>query len=206
MDDTELRHQLERSRQLGFLGPGPVETHLRHADGFVELLSSLEPGAWMDLGSGGGIPGLVVGVRVPTSTITLVDANERRVAFLRDAIRRLGLDDRLSAVVGRAEVLAHDPALRERFDVVMARSFGPPAVLAECAVGFLTIGGRLLVSEPQHTTDRWPIDGLAMLDLEPLATHAYDRTRIQELRRRGETDLTAIPRSVGVPGRRPLFT
>src|SRR5213075_776546 len=89
--------------------------------------------------------------------------------FLRRAVGRLGLVDRVLVHCGRAEVLGRDPRLRTTQGTVVARSFGPPARTAECAAPFLGVGGRLVVSEPPTGADRWPADGLALVGLRPLA-------------------------------------
>lgn len=203
--EPSLSAVLERSRSLGLLGPGDVDAHVRHAGGFVELLRHLDHGTTvLDLGSGGGVPGLVLIAILPHLRITLLDASERRVAFLRDAVRQLDAGDRVEVVGGRAEDLARRNDLRAGFDVVVARSFGAPAVTAECAAGFLRVGGRLLVSEPGSSADRWPEPELEQLGLCPGPMYQYPGVTIRELQR-DASDRPEVPRRVGVPGRRPLF-
>jgi 16S rRNA (guanine527-N7)-methyltransferase len=155
---------LDDARRIGLLGPDPVERHIAHSEAWTE---ALEPASFLDLGSGAGIPGLVVALRWPAVHGLLLDGQLRRAAWLRTAIVRLGLSDRVEVIEGRAEELAHAPALREQFPLVLARGFGPPAATAECGSGFLGIGGRLTVSEPPGgAADRWPGDGLQRLGLE----------------------------------------
>lgn len=199
--DDELREVLERSKQLGFLGPGDIDAHLHHASGFVELVST---GSVLDLGSGGGLPGLILARRCPALDLTLLDSNERRVAFLRGAVRALGYAHRVDVVLGRAERLAWQEGLREQFDAVTARSFGAPAVTGECAVGFLKRGGRLLVSEPPTSPDRWPREQLALIGLAPGRSFSFATATIRELIRL-DTPIDGVPRAVGVPARHPLF-
>ena len=206
---------LAAGRELGFVGPGPVEPHLAHAmafarvvtracavaracagtdersnarglletrrsragappaadayrnkaveastsyatspttpvDGSDAVLEAEPPGpGWvLDLGSGGGLPGLVLALEWPQTTVTLLDAQQRRTAFLADAVRRLGVTTRVQVVEGRAESLGRGAELRGRVDVVVARAFGRPAVTAECAAPFLRADGILVVSEP----------------------------------------------------------
>lgn len=195
---------LERSRELGFLGPGAVTFHVEHALGFV---AHVDPATRvMDLGSGGGLPGLVLLRECPDlEELVLLDAMERRGAFLRWALEELGAPSSTRVVVGRAEQAARQPELRGRFDLVVARSFGRPAVTAECAVGFLSgRGARLLVSEPPDQDDgRWPTEGLEQLGLEPGQRHSSGPA-LQELRAVRSTD-ARWPRRDGVPSKRPLF-
>jgi 16S rRNA (guanine527-N7)-methyltransferase len=149
------------------LGPGPVAEHIEHARGLAASVGPFE-GRFLDLGSGGGIPGLVLAVAWPAARASLLDARARACAALEAARADLGLETRIEVVCGRAEALARDADHRERYDLVVARGFGPPAVTAECAVGFLTPGGRLLVTEPPDPDPgRWPATGLARLGLGP---------------------------------------
>ena len=93
---------------------------------------------------------------------------------------------------------------REQFDVAVARSFGNPAVTAECVAAFLRLDARLFVSEPKGSEDRWPAEGLAVLGLVPGRTHDFTTTTIRELCR-CEVGLVDVPRPVGVPAKRPRF-
>lgn len=82
------------------------------------------------------------------------------------AIGLLGIGARATFRRGEAALLARDPDLAGAFDLVVARAFGPPAVTAECATGFLALGSRLVVSEPEVPDPaRWPAAPLARLGL-----------------------------------------
>lgn len=198
---------LERSRELGFLGPGPVAGHVDHAQEFARGVD-VPPERFLDLGSGGGVPGLVLASVWPDADVVLLDAGERRCAFLTEAVHELGWSVRARVVRGRAEEAGHLPDLRAAFDLVVARGFGPPAVTAECGAPFLHVGGRLVVSEPpadagQQQPQRWPEAGIAGLGLAPLREwrepfhyRAFVLDRLCPER---------FPRRVGVPAKRPLF-
>ena len=207
---------LQRSHDLGLLGPGSVDPHVRHAGAFSALIPL---GARMlDLGSGGGVPGLVVAVERLDLDVVLLDAGARRIAFLRWAVRQLDLGDRVAVAHGRAETLGHDPGLRETFDVVVARSFAAPAATAECASGFLRVGGVALVSEPPAddvgddestksegtTAPRWSRSGLAQLGLRDDGYVATVDATIRVLTKMTVSP-AASPRTAGIPERRPLF-
>ncbi len=207
---TLLHELLREARALGFLGPGPLEPQLRHAEGFVAIalrLSSGGPARLVDLGSGGGLPGLVVAVEWADATLDLVEANGRRAAFLRRAVERLGLVHRVTVLEERAEVCGRVPGLRTGFDGVLARSFGRPAVLAECAAPLLKVGGWLLVSEPPRSdddlADRWPVDPLRQLGLEPSEV-LHDSFEYRVLVQ-AQACPDRFPRRNGVPAKKPLF-
>ena len=157
-----LRTVLEDAQRVGLLGPGPVERHVGHAEAWAEAIA---PGRFLDLGSGAGIPGLVLALAWPTVAGALLDGQTRRTAWLRTAVARLDLADRISVVEGRAEDLGHDPALREQFEVVVARGFAAPPATAECGAAFAAVGGILTVSEPPDHPDRWPVEALARVGL-----------------------------------------
>lgn len=200
-----LLEVLEDSRTAGFLGPGPIEAHVEHAQVFLDAGDLT--GQVMDLGSGGGLPGLVLALARPATEFTLLDAMERRCRFLTAAIDRLELGDRVAVVCGRAEELAHSAELRGRYQAVVSRSFGAPAVTAECAVGFLAgPGAKLLVSEPPSSDpQRWPADGLELLGLRVGPRVVRPGGSVQVLERTGAELPPRLPRRVGVPAKRPLF-
>lgn len=137
----------------------------------------------------------------PATEWTLLDANERRTAFLEQAVAALGLGARVSVCRGRAEVAAHDPTFRQRFDLVVARGFGPPAVTAECATGFLQVNGLLVVSEPPESEPgRWPAAMLEELGL----TDEGARGAVRCLRQQRPAP-ESVPRRTGLPAKRPLW-
>jgi 16S rRNA (guanine527-N7)-methyltransferase len=157
---------LDEGRRRGFLGPDQEPAAVaRHAAGFAPALGGA--GRIVDLGSGGGVPGLVLAIVLPSARLALVDSSVSRTDWLHRLVHRLGLEDRVRVVTARAEVLGHDPAWRETQDAVVARSFAPPLVVAECATAFLRLGGRLVVSEPpvDRRRERWPAEELDELGL-----------------------------------------
>ena len=163
-----VERALAEARALGFLGPGPLEHHEVSADTFAAALGSVAAGASiLDLGSGGGVPGLLLADRFDDVRWVLLDNNRRRTSFLARAVADLGWGGRVDVVRAAAEDAGRDPRYRAQFDAVVSRSFGPPAATAECAAAFLRRGGRLLVAEPPTVDDaRWPEPGLAELGLE----------------------------------------
>ena len=143
----------------------------------------------------------------PEATGCLLDAQQRRCAFLEQAIARLGLGHRVTVACGRAEALARDPVLRHGFDLVVARSFVRPAVTAECAAGFLRSGGSLVVTEPpdsQSSGPRWPAAGLAVLGFGSAERVRRGETAAVRMRL-VETADDRYPRREGIPAKRPLW-
>jgi 16S rRNA (guanine527-N7)-methyltransferase len=213
----ELDRVLQEAQALGFFGPGSLALQRHHAAGYTQIARQAAqdaPGGVLtpvlDLGSGGGLPGLVVALEWPEARLTLLDANQRRTEFLSAAVVTLGLSDRVRVVTARAEEAGRDPELRGAFTGVMARSFGAPAVLAECAAPFLSVGGWLIVSDPPGDplatvpdADRWPEEPLREFGLEvgdPVAAEF----RYQVLHQVAPCP-ERFPRRNGVPSKRPLF-
>lgn len=206
---TTLLTVLEEARQLGFLGPGPVEPHLDHARAFA-VVAGDAPDRALDLGAGGGLPGLVLAAEFwPETTWVFVDAQKKRTDFLRDAVDDLRLDDRVEVLTERAEVVGRDPGHRGAYDLVVSRSFGPPAVTLECAAPLLRVGGAFVVSEPPTAPaePRWPVAGLDLLGCAPAEESVigddpgYHFVRIVQDTQAADR----FPRRVGIPAKRPLF-
>lgn len=115
----------------------------RHIVDSAQLFLFLPPGSrtWLDLGSGGGLPGLVVAIvareKAPDLHVTLVESDTRKAAFLRIAANDLGIDARIE--VTRAEALSPMNA-----DVVSARAFAPLPDLLDLAERHMAPGGHAL--------------------------------------------------------------
>jgi 16S rRNA (guanine527-N7)-methyltransferase len=196
---------LERARDLGYLGPGPVEDHITHALGFAVQVPNA-PRRALDLGSGGGVPGLALATLAwPVTAWTLLDASARRCAFLTTAVAELGMTSRVAVIHGRAEDYGRAADLRGRADLVVARSFGSPSVTAECGAPLLAVGGHLVVSEPPDggSEGRWPGGGLDELGLERAGSVDAAASYAVFVARRPCPD--RFPRRPGVPSKRPLW-
>jgi 16S rRNA (guanine527-N7)-methyltransferase len=199
-----LARVLGEAQRRGFLGPGPVEAHVAQAEALAELLAP-SPERFLDLGSGGGVPGLVLALTWPGAEAALLEANRRRATFLRTAVAELGLTDRAMVVAARAEDAARDPRHRARYPLVVARAFGPPAVTAECATGFLAAGGTLAVTEPpEDDPTRWPAEALTELGFTSAEFRRNEATGAALLRHPAAPD-ARWPRRDGLPTKGPLW-
>jgi 16S rRNA (guanine527-N7)-methyltransferase len=200
---------LRRSADRGFLGGMTIPDQVDHALGFafaVEECLETAPLSVLDLGTGGGIPGLILMALWPDARVVLLDANERRTEFLRAEVLALPPRAEVEVVRGRAEELARNESLREQFAVVVSRSFGAPPLTAECGSAFIEIGGLLVTSEPPDAQpERWPQEGIGQLSLTKGADVRFaGRFNYQILKKSGALPET-FPRRVGIPAKRPLF-
>jgi 16S rRNA (guanine527-N7)-methyltransferase len=199
--DPALADVLERSKSVGFLGPGPIEDHVAHAALFGRALGSADC-RFADIGAGGGVPGLPMLMATPGLTGVLIDSSQKRCSFLVWALAELGLNDRAEVWCGRAEEIGREDRARQRFDVVVARGFGPPAITVECAAPLLVDGGRIVVSEPPVRRS-WPEDALAEMGLRQRPTTADDQAGVVVFERVGPLP-DRLPRPTKQL-RRPLF-
>ncbi len=124
----------------GLLGPREVprlwDRHLLNCAVVAELIEQRR-GTLVDLGSGAGLPGLVLAMVLPDTAVTLLEPMERRCRFLTECVTELGLAN-VSVLRGRAE----DVTIRT--DVVTARAVAPLPRLAELAMGVVRPGGMVL--------------------------------------------------------------
>ncbi len=147
-------------RRRGGIGRGPVEASVAHSLQFVgAIVGRAGGGRLIDLGSGGGLPGLVIAVARPDLAVTLVERRAKRADLLQYGARALGLADRVTVVAGDVQsVIQHSPGA---WDIVTARSFGAPSVVLTSADALLAASGWLVVAEPPDEPDRWPAASLA---------------------------------------------
>jgi 16S rRNA (guanine527-N7)-methyltransferase len=112
----------------------------------------------LDLGSGAGVPGLPLKIVNSQMKVTLVESRQRRVSFLRAAVRELGIADTTIANV-RLSAKSIPQELRSRFDAVVMRCAGDPAQMLPVARKLLHSGGMVVVSGPprisETRTDPW---------------------------------------------------
>jgi 16S rRNA (guanine527-N7)-methyltransferase len=171
------------------------------------------PGARvMDLGSGGGIPGVILAIAFPDRTFSLLDATGKKVAFLRDCIDELALTN-AEAVHGRAEELAHQFDWRSAFDVVTARAVTSLSALLELGLPFIRQKGWMLLPKGADIDDELRIGRKAAGKLGGTITEAsflpqvgsLVDTRLVLVRKDAPTP-GSFPRRAGLPARSPLGT
>lgn len=196
--DSALAEVLRRSRAVGFLGPGPIDTHIEHADLFGRTIGPAGC-RFADIGAGGGVPGLPMLVSNPAWSAVLIDASQKRCSFLVWAIAELDLGGRAEVWCGRAEDIGRQERAREQFDAVVARGFGPPSTTIECATPLVRPAGQVIISEPPEKRI-WPPEELAEIGVRQL-----DSGRGVALFERFGDLREDLPRVTKQLQRRPLF-
>jgi 16S rRNA (guanine527-N7)-methyltransferase len=183
--------------------------HLLDALSALPLLDALAPRRALDLGSGGGVPGIVLALARPDVSWTLVDSVGRKADAMRGFVEALGLRD--VAVIGeRAEVLGRDAGYRERLDVVVARACAPLPVLAEYALPLIQVGGALVAWKRAVSPDELRAGRAAAAQLgggdpevQPAGIPALGDHQFVVVRKVGSTP-DRYPRRPGQPAKRPL--
>lgn len=182
---------------------------LRLLDRIHELTATDAPRI-MDLGSGGGIPGVVLAIAIPDASFMLLDATGKKVAFLQDCVDALGLTH-VRAVHGRAEELAHQLEWRGAFDLVTARAVTSLSALLELGLPFVRVNGWLALPKGPDIDDELKIATRAARKLGGSIAEAsflpqvgsLVETRLVLVRKESPTP-GRFPRRAGLPARAPL--
>jgi 16S rRNA (guanine527-N7)-methyltransferase len=143
----------------------------RHVEESLAVLEAMTPAVgWrvVDIGAGGGIPGLVVAVMRPDLAVTLVEADRRKAGFLVHVAGLLDLDN-VTIAARRAEEMGRDPEHRARYDAVISRAAAPPPLLVELAMPMMRAGASLwaLVSDAPAAAAGLTGDEVGAVAVEP---------------------------------------
>lgn len=157
---AELLH-MEGSRQNVTAVDEPDVIWVRHFLDAAYLSGRIpKEASVIDIGTGGGIPGIPLAILRSDLQITLLDSELRKIEFCREAAKQIGIA--VHAVSARAEELAHEPAYREQFDCAVSRAMAAGSMLTELAVPFVKTGGRLIAMKGRsYTAETEPFDSAA---------------------------------------------
>jgi 16S rRNA (guanine527-N7)-methyltransferase len=175
------------------------------------LHSPAAPLQLVDVGTGGGFPGLVLAIALPQARLTLVDSVGRKAAAVQAMAASLGLDQRVVVRCERAELSGRSRDCRGRFDWALARAVAAAPVVAEYLVPLLRPGGQALLYRGQWSAEDQQAMERAVLPLRA----ELRRVERQELPSgRGVRHAVVVaatglcpqlyPRPVGVPAKLPL--
>jgi 16S rRNA (guanine527-N7)-methyltransferase len=192
-------------------GVGRADLTERHLPEALEVASVLHSrgnvSPLVDVGSGGGLPGIPIAIVLPEVSVTLVEATAKKAAFLVDAARSLRMAN-VNVVNARAEEVARSDAHRESYATVTARAVAPLATLLELTLPFLEIGGVLAAVKGSRARAEIAESGVALDTLggeveEVMPSGVSPNVTIVLVRKKKSTP-PEFPRRDGMPKKRPL--
>lgn len=190
LDDMNQRHLPEALRAIAVL----------ESEG-LGLLPAI------DIGSGGGLPGIPLAIARPSAEVTLLEATAKKARFLEQAAADLGLAN-VTVLHARAEEAGRDPAHRGHYRLATARAVAPLPILLELALPLLTVGGALAaIKGSRHPEEiaasRAALDELGGSVVGTFTLGVPGEARLVLVRKERETP-DRYPRRTGIPAKRPL--
>lgn len=174
-------------------------------------LAELPAGARViDIGTGGGLPGMPIAIARPDLQVWLLDGTGKKVRFLEETIRTLGLTH-VQAVQARAEDLGHDPQHREQYDAVTNRAMGAMSIVLEYGLPLLKVDGFMLAMKgPKAEQElRDAGDALEKLGAGPIEVFdayppSFENDLVVVVVPKDRRTPRLYPRLAGLPKRSPL--
>lgn len=164
----------------------------------------------IDIGTGAGFPGIPVAIALPQTTVTLLDSTRKKIAFLHNLTKELGLDN-TRPLVGRSEEVGQQKQHREAYDLTLIRAVGEASVCAEYALPLLKLGGVAVLYRGHWTQEDTEALEKAVKKLGGILTSIEEfKTPFSESQRHciylRKIALTPaeFPRPIGVPNQQPL--
>jgi 16S rRNA (guanine527-N7)-methyltransferase len=152
---TEL---LERNKTINLISRRDEDTvWLRHVLASVSILFQFRfspESSILDLGTGGGLPGIPIAILDPTLRVTLLDSITKKITAVRDILEEVKVDN-VSTIMGRAEEIGRLPEHSHKFDYVLSRAVGPVVDLVKW--------GKLLLNHRTQPVDA-PPSGREVID------------------------------------------
>ena len=164
----------------------------------------------IDIGSGAGFLGVALKVAFPEITVELLDSVGKKTAFLYHLIASLGLDG-VVVHTGRAEVLGHEPGMREAFDLALVRGVAKLPLLLEYALPFCRLGGKVVawkhgalereLAGAAHALDEL---GGKLAGVYPVKLEGLTDNRVVVAFEKVTPTPERYSRRTGIPAKRPL--
>ncbi len=190
-----------------------ITKHFVDSLSLVKILPELNKGAALqiiDVGTGGGFPGIPLKIAFPECRLTLLDSLNKRVKFLEEVFAALSLTG-IKAVHGRAEDCGHDPARREQYDLAVSRAVANLSTLSEYCLPLVKTGGAFISyksGEVEEETEaaRYGIGilGGKVKDIYPFCLPGTEMKRSFVRIQKVKPTPKKYPRKAGMPAKNPL--
>ncbi|MCC6581679.1 MAG: 16S rRNA (guanine(527)-N(7))-methyltransferase RsmG [Phycisphaeraceae bacterium] len=210
-----LEHLLDVNKQFNLTAiRDPDEAWRKHILDSLTLLPAMIDAAEghrvIDVGSGGGLPGLPLAVCRPDLAFTLLEATGKKARFLQETAKLLNLSH-VSVVNDRAEIAGRDPQHRQQYDLAVCRALGPMRELLEYTLPLVKVGGQVLAMKGPSVEQELPDAGDALhllgggdIQIAEAYPPDFDHQGVIVLVTKTQETPEAYPRRPGVPRQSPL--
>lgn len=191
-----------------------LEKHIWDAIAGIQSLEILrkeeETKTAIDIGTGGGFPGIPIAISCPNYQVTLLDSVRKKMLLLDEIVTALNLKN-VKTLTGRAEEIGQDRNQRESYDLAAIRAVGLPSVCAEYALPFLKLGGIAILYRGQWSEEETEYLSLTaqklggkIKEIVSLQTPLTQSIRHCIYIEKKEPTPAQYPRRVGIPTKKPL--
>ena len=191
-DKAWRRHIIDSLTLLPFLAPEPADAAL------------------IDVGSGGGVPGIPLAIARPDWRVALLEATGKKARFLHACVTELGIEG-CRVVHDRAEAAGQDPAHRQRYDAAVCRAIGPMREMLEYALPLVRVGGRSLAmkgskaeQELKDADRALELLGAGNLEVYDAYGKGFDSQSVIVIITKARPTPSRYPRPPGMPRKSPL--
>lgn len=164
----------------------------------------------IDVGTGAGFPGIPLAILLPEVQFTLMDSLNKRIVFLKDVVKKCGLNN-VECIHSRAEELAKDTEYREKYDVCVSRAVANLSVLLEYCIPFINKGGKFIsyksISSDEELINSKNAQNKLCCKLKDNISFELPNTDIQRnflIFEKFDHTASKYPRNNGIPRKKPL--
>lgn len=175
-----------------------------------DCLDLSQPLGIIDIGTGGGFPGMPIAIALPHCAVTLLDATRKKIQFLQTLATELALKN-VETYLGRAEAIGQDRLYRETFDLALLRAIADPSICAEYALPLLNLGGTAILYRGHWSQEEENRLIIALTELggeltavKALTTPLTQSTRHGIYIKKMAPTPLHYPRAIGIPSQYPL--
>lgn len=174
---------LEWNRKINLTAiTDPEQVGIKHfIDAIIPMMHIPEQGELLDLGTGGGFPGIPLKVMRPHQPMTLIDASRKKINFVKHVLRQLALP-KIEALQSRVEALGQQAVHQGRFQIIVSRAFADLDQIARAAGALLAPNGKIFVYQGPNEEVRHIKEGSVIGHLRLLYTFVYELPMIGDSR------------------------
>jgi 16S rRNA (guanine527-N7)-methyltransferase len=183
---------------------------------FIDSLSCLETNKFgqgcsvVDIGTGAGFPGIPIKIVRPDIKITLIDSLNKRILFLKEAVKVLNLES-VSVLHSRAEDAGNDKSYREKFDIAVSRAVANLSVLSEYCLPLVKVGGYFISMkgpdikhEIEQSNNAISTLGGTVEGIKSIALSEIEAKHSLVIIKKEKKSPTKFPRKAGKPSKDPI--